>query len=48
MKVMNGLVMTLEEDEIFMCLAVLLCEQFCRFANGGGDHFFLFQCVQQQ
>ena len=21
--------------EIFMCLAVLLCEQFCRFANGG-------------
>ena len=35
MKVMNGLVMTLEEDEIFMCLAVLLCEQFCRFANGG-------------
>ncbi len=35
MKVMNGLVITLEEDEIFMCLAVLLCEQFCRFANGG-------------
>ena len=33
MKVMNGLVMTLEEDEIFMCLAALLCEQFCRFAN---------------
>ena len=27
MKVMNGLVITLEEDEIFMCLAVLLCEQ---------------------
>ena len=26
MKVMNGLVMTLEEDEIFICLAVLLCE----------------------
>ena len=24
MKVMNDLVMTLEEDEIFMCLAVLL------------------------
>ena len=21
--------------EIFMCLAVLLCGQFCRFANGG-------------
>ena len=35
MKVMNGLVITLEEDEIFMCLAVLLCEQFSRFANGG-------------
>ena len=34
-KVMNGLVMTLEEDEIFMCLAVLLCELFCRFANEG-------------
>ena len=34
-KVMNGLVMTLEEDEIFMCLAALLCKQFCRFANEG-------------
>ena len=34
-KVMSGLMMTLEEDEIFMCLAALLCEQFCRFANGG-------------
>ena len=22
-------------QKIFMCLAVLLCEQFCRFANGG-------------
>ena len=22
-------------QEIFMCLAALLCEQFCRFANGG-------------
>ena len=22
-------------QHIFMCLAVLLCEQFCRFANGG-------------
>ena len=30
MKVMNGLVMTLEEVEIFMCLAVLLCEQLWR------------------
>ena len=28
MKVMNGLGITLEEDEIFVCLAVLLCEQF--------------------
>ena len=35
MSVMNGLVMTLEEDEIFMCLAALLCEQFFRFANEG-------------
>ena len=35
MKVMNGLVMTLEEDEIFMYLAALLCKQFCRFANEG-------------
>ena len=34
-KVMNGLVMTLEEDEIFMCLAALLCEQFFPFMNGG-------------
>ena len=34
-KAMNGLVITLEEDEIFVCLAVLLCEQFCRFANEG-------------
>ena len=33
-KVMNGLVMTLEEDKRFLCLDVLLCEQFCRFANG--------------
>ena len=36
MKVMNGLVTTLEEDKKrFLSLAVLLCEQFCRFANGG-------------
>ena len=35
MKVMNGLVITLDEDEIFVCLAVLLCKQFCRFTNGG-------------
>ena len=42
--------------EIFMCLAVLLCEQFCRFANGGAKisiksvllheiTFFLSQCI---
>ena len=24
-------------QDIFMCLAVLLCEQFCRFANGGAE-----------
>ena len=36
MKIMNGLVMTLEEDEILMCLAALLCEQFCRFAKNYG------------
>ena len=33
MKVMNGLVITLEKDEIFLCLAVLLYKQFCGFAN---------------
>ena len=33
--VMNGLVITLEEDKRFLCLAALLCEQFCRFANEG-------------
>ena len=58
MKVMNGLVMTLEEDKrFFMCLAVLLCKQFCRFANEGAkisikSYFmrsFLFsQCIKQQ
>ena len=44
-------------QEIFMCLAVLLCEQFCRFANGGAKisiksallhEIFLSQCIQQQ
>ena len=35
MKVMNDLIMTSEEEEIFTCLAALLCEQFCRFANVG-------------
>ena len=35
MKVINGLVMTLEEDKRFLCLAALLCEQFFRFANEG-------------
>ena len=53
MKVINGLVITVEED-IFVCLAVLLCEQF---ANGGAKisimsyfmrSFFLSQCIQQQ
>ena len=29
-KVMNGLVMTLKEDEIYMCLDALLCEQLIR------------------
>ena len=29
MKVMNGLVIILEEDKRFLCLAVLICEQFC-------------------
>ena len=57
MRVMNGLETTLEEDELFMCLAVLLCEQFCRFVNGGAKisiksyfmrSFFLSQCFQQQ
>ena len=56
MKVKNGLVITLVEDEIFMCLAVLLCEQFCRFANGGAKisiksyfmkSYFLSHCFQQ-
>ena len=40
-----------------MCLAVILCEQFCRFANGSDKisiksyfmrSFFLSQCIQQQ
>ena len=35
-KVMNGLVMTLEEDEIFYVFGCSIqCEQFYRFANGG-------------
>ena len=57
MNVMNGLVMTLEEDEFFMCLAALLCEQFRRFANEGAKisiksyfmrSFFFSQCIQQR
>ena len=48
MKVMNGLVMTLKEDEIFMCLAVLLCHYVSNFADSwmevpryrSWDHFF--------
>ena len=45
-------------QQIFMCLAVILCEQFCRFANGGAkisiksvllhEILFLSQCIQQQ
>ena len=36
MKVMNGLAYySRGRQEIFICLAVLLCEQFCRFANRG-------------
>ena len=58
MRVMNGLVITLEKDEIFMCLAVLLYKQFFGFANEVPRHrssqsyfmrsFFLSQCIQQQ
>ena len=33
--IMNSLVMTRGRQEIFMCLAALVCEQFCRFANEG-------------
>ena len=50
-KVINGLVMILEEDEIFMCLAALLYEQFLPIREWTcqdidqvllhGDHFFL-------
>ena len=32
-KVMNGLVMTLEEHKRFLSLAALLCEQFCCFMH---------------
>ena len=44
-------------QEIFICLAVLVCEQFCQFANGGAKisiksyfmrSFCLSQCIQQQ
>ena len=39
-------------QDIFMCLAALLCEQFCRFANGGAKistkFYFFSQCIQQQ
>ena len=48
----NGLVMTLEEHNRFLCVWLLLCEQFCRFANGGAKIsikiFFFSQCIQQQ
>ena len=53
MKVMNGLVITLDEDKRFMRLAVLLREQFCRFGNGGAKisiksvvlHEIIFFCL---
>ena len=47
-------------QEIFMSLAALLCEQFCRFANEGAKSidpevllheiifFFFCQCIQQK
>ena len=38
--VISGLVMTLEEDKIFLRLAALLCEQFCRFANEDANEMF--------
>ena len=53
MKVMNGLVMTLEEDKGFLCVWLF----YCRFAGGGTKisimcdfkrSFFFFQCIQQQ
>ena len=44
-----------KRQEIFMCLAVLLCEQFCRFAKRYQDidqvlihEIIFFQCIQQQ
>ena len=37
MKVMNGLVITLEEDKIFMCLAVLLCGQILPIHKWGAQ-----------
>ena len=51
-KVMNGLVITLEEDKRFLCLVGLLCEQFCWCQDIDKVlHeiiFFLSQCIQQQ
>ena len=41
MKVMNGQVMTLKGDEIFVCLAALLCEQCCCFTNGGAKSYYM-------
>ena len=38
MKVMNGLVMSLQEDKRLSCIWLLyhhLCEQFCQFENEG-------------
>ena len=58
MKVMNGLVITLRKDEIFMCLAALLCEQFCRFVSEAAkisiksyllhEAIFFLSIIQQQ
>ena len=31
----NGQAMNPEEDKIFLCLAALLTQYFCRFTNGG-------------
>ena len=57
-KVMIGLVITLEEDKRFLCVWLpLLCEQFRRFVNGGAKisispSYFMrsvfSQCIQQQ
>ena len=54
---MNSLVMTLEEDEILMCLGTLLCEQFLLIREWRAkismksyfmEIIFFSQCIQQQ